>query len=253
MLAMPSALSSALSSELPSESGTHPIEAAQRCSSCALRNICLPEGLDTADYALLESVICTSKRVQRGEALYKNGDAFSNIYVVRVGSFKTVVNHPDGREQVTRFDITGESLGLDGVYANQHSCDAIALEDSTVCIISFERLEALCSQIKLMQRHVHRLMSGEIVRTAGQMMLLGNMRADERVAAFLLNISARMKSRGYSATEFNLRMSRAELASYLGMKLETVSRMFSRFQKDKLINTHGRAVRILDMDGLGSV
>lgn len=224
-----------------------------RCSNCAMRNICMPEGLDADAYAKLDAVICTSRRVHRGEALYRAGDAFHNLYAVRLGSFKTVVAHPDGREQVTRFDLAGEALGLDGVYTDEHTCDAIALEDSVVCIIPFHLLELLCREVRLLQRHVHKMMSGEIVRESGQMMLLGNMRADERVAAFLLNISQRMKQRGYSASEFQLRMSREELGSYLGMKLETVSRTLSRFQREALISAAGRRVRLLDIAGLKAI
>ncbi|MCP1118981.1 helix-turn-helix domain-containing protein [Robbsia andropogonis] len=224
-----------------------------RCSNCAMRNICMPEGLDANAYAKLDAVICTSRRVRRGEALYRSGEAFHNLYAVRLGSFKTVVAHPDGREQVTRFDLAGEALGLDGVYTDEHTCDAIALEDSVVCIIPFHLLELLCREVRLLQRHVHKMMSGEIVRESGQMMLLGNMRADERVAAFLLNISHRMKQRGYSASEFQLRMSREELGSYLGMKLETVSRTLSRFKRDALIAATGRRVRLLDIPRLEAI
>ncbi len=243
----------AASARVAREAGAEPTDQAVRCSNCSMRNICMPSGLDADAYAKLDAVICTSKRVRRGDALYRSGTAFNNIYAVRAGSFKTVVNHPDGREQVTRFDIAGEALGLDGVYTDQHTCDAIALEDSVVCIIPFHLLELLCREVRVMQRHVHKMMSGEIVRESGQMMLLGNMRADERVAAFLLNISQRMKARGYSSTEFNLRMSREELGSYLGMKLETVSRTFSRFHREALIDAHGRLVRILDIERLKAV
>ncbi|MCY0389213.1 helix-turn-helix domain-containing protein [Robbsia sp. Bb-Pol-6] len=230
-----------------------PTEQSGRCSSCAMRNICMPAGLDAQAYARLDEVICTSRRVARGDSLFRAGTPFHSIYAVRVGSFKTVVAHPDGRQQVTRFDLAGDALGLDGIHDDRHTCDAIALEDSVVCIIPFHRLETLCSEVRAMQRHLHKMMSGEIVRESGLMMQLGNMRADERVAAFLLNISQRMKARGYSPTEFNLRMTRDELGSYLGMKLETVSRMFSRFQREALIDARGRLVRILDLERLKAV
>lgn len=235
------------------ESGAVPIDQAVRCSNCAMRNICMPPGLDADAYEQLETVICTSKRVRRGENLYRSGAPFQSIYAVRVGSFKTVVTHSDGREQVIGFDLAGDALGLDGVFTEQHTCDAVALEDSVVCIIPFHLLEMLCREVGLMQRHVHKMMSGEIVRESGLMMLLGNMRADERIAAFLLNISQRMKVRGYSSTEFNLRMTRDELGSYLGMKLETVSRTFSRFQREALIDARGRQVKILDMERLKAI
>jgi CRP/FNR family transcriptional regulator, anaerobic regulatory protein len=220
------------------------------CSNCAVRNVCMPSGLTAADFARLDAVICTSRKIARGEALYRTGDPFQSIYAIKSGSFKTVVTLRDGREQITGFQIVGEPLGMDGVSSEQHTCDAVALEDSTLCIIPFRLLEGLCHDITLMQQHVHRLMSGEIVRESGLMMLLGSMCAQERVSAFLLNISQRLQVRRYSATEFNLRMTREEMGSYLGMKLETVSRMLSKFQKEKLIDVRGKLIRILDIDSL---
>jgi CRP/FNR family transcriptional regulator len=220
------------------------------CSKCAVRNVCMPSGLTVADFARLDAVICTSRKISRGEALYRTGDHFKSIYAIKSGSFKTVVTLRDGREQITGFQIVGEPLGMDGVCSEHHTCDAVALEDSTLCIIPFRLLEGLCHDITLMQQHVHRLMSGEIVRESGLMMLLGSMCAQERVSAFLLNISRRLQVRSYSATEFNLRMTREEMGSYLGMKLETVSRMLSKFQKEKLIDVRGKLIRILDIDSL---
>ena len=198
----------------------------------------------------LDALICTSRKIHRGGALYRAGDAFQSLYAIKSGSFKTVVTLRNGREQITGFQIIGEPLGMDGVCSERHTCDAIALEDSTLCIIPFRLLEGVCHDIGLMQRHVHRLLSGEIVRESGLMMLLGSMCAQERVSAFLLNISKRLQARNYSGTEFNLRMTREEMGSYLGMKLETVSRMLSKFQKEKLIDVQGRFIRILDIDRL---
>jgi CRP/FNR family transcriptional regulator, anaerobic regulatory protein len=227
--------------------------AAVRCSGCSMRTVCMPAGLTAAELARLDSVICNTRPVHRGETLYRAGDAFQSIYAVRVGSFKTVVMHRDGHEQVTGFQIAGEALGLDGVCMNHHNCDAIALEDSVVCVIPFLQLEAVCREIRTMQHHVHQMMSGEIVRESSLMMLLGTMSAEQRVAAFLLNLSKRFKALGYSQSEFNLRMTREEIGCYLGMKLETVSRMFSKFQRERLVDTRGKQIRILDPDRLSLV
>jgi CRP/FNR family transcriptional regulator len=224
-----------------------------RCSGCSMRSVCMPAGLSAAELAQLDAVICTTRPVHRGEALYRAGDAFQSIYAVRVGSFKTIVMHRDGREQVTGFQIAGEALGLDGVCTSRHNCDAIALEDSVVCVIPFMQLEAVCREIRAMQHHVHRMMSGEIVRESSLMMLLGTMTAEQRVAAFLLNLSKRFKALGYSQSEFNLRMTREEIGCYVGMKLETVSRMFSKFQRERLVDTRGRQIRIVDLEGLSRV
>ncbi|KGS67538.1 bacterial regulatory s, crp family protein [Burkholderia pseudomallei MSHR7527] len=227
--------------------------AAARCSSCAMRSVCMPVDLNTHEFAKLDALICSTRQVKRGDTLFRTNDGFQSIYAVRTGSFKTVVMHRDGQEHVTGFQIVGETLGLDGVCAGHHNSDAVALEDSTVCIIPFAQLEAVCREVKPMQHHVHRLMSGEIVRESSQMMLLGTMTAEQRVAAFLLNISERFQKRGYSAAEFNLRMTREEIGCYLGMKLETVSRMLSKFQRDKLIAPRGKQIRIIDPVGLARV
>ncbi|CAN0625628.1 Transcriptional activator protein Anr [Burkholderia multivorans] len=224
-----------------------------RCSSCAMRTLCLPSHLSPAEFGRLDAMICTTRHVRQGDTLFRSGDAFQSIYAVRAGSFKTVMMHRDGREQVTGFQIAGETLGMDGIGGGNHSCDAIALEDSVVCIIPFGQLEMACREIKSMQHYLYQMLSGEIVRESSQMLLLGTMSAEQRVAHFLLNLSGRFKARGYSATEFNLRMTREEIGCYLGMKLETVSRMFSRFQRESLVETHGKRVRIIDAEGLARV
>lgn len=227
--------------------------ASARCSGCAMRAVCMPADLSAPELAKLDSLIYSTRSVKRGESLYRANDDFQSIYAVRTGSFKTVIMHRDGREQVTGFHLIGETLGLDGVCHERHSCDAIALEDSSVCIIPFRPLEGMCREIRTMQHHVHRMMSGEIVRESGIMMLLGTMSAEQRLAAFLLNLSQRMKARGYSASEFYLRMTREEMGSYLGMKLETVSRMFSKFQKEGIVDTRGKQIRIVDFERLAQV
>lgn len=224
-----------------------------RCSSCALRAVCLPPDLTPAELERLDAVVCTTRPVRRGEALFRTHDAFQSLYAVRTGSFKTVVMHRDGHEQVTGFQIPGEPLGLDGVCSGAHSCEAVALEDSTVCIIPFGQLELICRESRRMQRHLYQLMSGEIVRESGLMMLLGTMTAEQRLAAFLLDISSRFRARGYSGAEFNLKMTREEIGCFLGLKLETVSRMFSRFQREGLVKPSGKQIHIVDAEGLARV
>jgi CRP/FNR family transcriptional regulator len=191
--------------------------------------------------------------IRNRTSLYRENDPFRNVYTILAGSFKTIVRHPDGRNQVTGFQLSGDTLGLDGVHTSHHTWEAVAIEDSRVCIIPFYLLELLCSEFKAIQQHVHRMMSGEIVRESALMMLLGTMSADQRLAAFLLNMSDCLNIRGYSPVQFNLRMTRDEIGSYLGMKLETVSRMFSKFQLDGLVDTRGKMIRILDLDGLSRV
>lgn len=196
-----------------------------------MRSLCLPVQLTPSEFGRLDTIICATRHVRQGDTLFRADDDFQSIYAVRAGSFKTVMMHRDGREQVTGFQIAGETLGMDGIGNGHHCCDAIALEDSVVCIIPFGQLETACREMKSMQHYLYQMLSSEIVRESSQMLLLGTMSAEQRVAQFLLNLSARFKARGYSASEFHLRMTREEIGCYLGMKLETVSRMFSRDRK----------------------
>lgn len=226
---------------------------AQHCGTCSMRSACMPQTLSDQELTRFDSIVSATRFIKRGDSLYRANDPFVSIYAIRAGSFKTVVMHRDGREQVTGFHLAGEVLGLDGVCAERHGSDAVAIEDSSVCIIPYALLESMCGESKRLQQQVLRMMSGEIVRESSLMVLLGTMSAEQRVAAFLLNLSSRMKARGYSPAEFNLRMTREEMGNYLGMKLETVSRMFSKFQRDGLVQTRGKKIRIVNLDALERV
>jgi len=220
------------------------------CSNCNLRELCLPYGLSLEELERLDDLVSTRRRIKRGDHLYRAGEAFDAIFAIRSGFFKTDVLLEDGRDQVTGFQMAGELLGLDGISTEHHTCNAIALEDSEICAIPFSRLEGLSREIHTLQHHFHKVMSREIVRDHGVMMLLGTMRAEERLAAFLLNLSQRFTARGFSHAEFYLRMTREEIGSYLGLKLETVSRAFSRFQEEGHIAVQQKHIRILNVNGL---
>ena len=220
------------------------------CSSCNMREMCLPAGLSTEDMQRIEGLVYARRRVKRGEALFNAGDTFGSIYAIRSGFFKTSVIDGEGREQVTGFCMGGELLGMDGLGAGRYNGTAVALEDSEVCVMPFSLVEDMSREIPALQRHLHSVLSREIVRDHGVMMLLGSMRAEERLATFLLNLSKRFLRRGYSSSDFHLRMTREEIGSYLGLKLETVSRLFSAFQKDELIDVQQKHVRIRDIAGL---
>ncbi len=219
-----------------------------RCSTCNLRELCLPSGLEGAQMDAFSDIAFTRRRVKRGDTLYRSGGGFSAAYAVRAGFFKSSVVLEDGRDQLTGFHMAGEIVGMDGIGTGNHTTDVIALEDSEVCIIPHARFEEAG-----MQRQLHKAMSRELVRDQGVMMLLGTMRAEERLAAFLLNLSTRFVARGFSSSEFHLRMTREEIGSYLGLSLETVSRLFSRFQEDGLIAVQQKHIRIHDIAGLKSV
>jgi CRP/FNR family transcriptional regulator, anaerobic regulatory protein len=221
------------------------------CSACHLKDICLPCGLNVNEVERLDSLMFGRRKIAMGETLYSEGDKFQSIYAVRIGTYKSSLTLADGREQVSGFHLAGELLGLDGVASGKHASTAIALEDTEVCTIPYAHLNELAAQSPNLQMVVARLMSREIVREHSLMMLLGSMNAEERLAAFLLNLSHRMKARGYSSSEFHLRMSRAEIGSYLGMKLETVSRTFSAFQQQRMLEVDKKHIRITDLDALG--
>ncbi|MBN8504748.1 MAG: fumarate/nitrate reduction transcriptional regulator Fnr [Burkholderiales bacterium] len=220
------------------------------CSDCNLRELCLPVGLNPVDMEKLDGLMSQRKVVPRGESLFRATEPFHALYAVRTGFFKTCLTSEDGRVQVTGFQMAGELLGLDGIASGHHSVDAEALEDSSVCVLPYHDLEHLARDFGALQTQLHRIMSREIVRDHGVMMLLGSMRAEERVAAFLLNLTQRLRARGYSATELVLRMTREEIGSYLGLKLETVSRTFSKFQDEGILEVKQRQITVLDLDAL---
>jgi CRP/FNR family transcriptional regulator, anaerobic regulatory protein len=183
--------------------------------------LCGWEGLTPRETGCLESLVCATRMIRRGNALYRVNDPFRHIYRVRMGTFKTVMMHRDGREQITGFPLAGDVLGFDGISTGHHGQDAVALEDSSVCVIPFHLLESVGREYKGIQQYLHRLMGNEIVRESGQMLVLGTLSAEQRMAAFLLDLSARLRARGYCATQFNLRMTREEIGNYLGMQLES--------------------------------
>jgi CRP/FNR family transcriptional regulator, anaerobic regulatory protein len=220
------------------------------CSNCNLRELCMPVGLQPEDLDKIDAVVAVRRKVKRGVTLFRNGEAFTSLYAIRTGFFKTCVTTEDGRDQVTGFQMAGEIIGLDGIVNDHHTCNAVALEDAEVCVMPFDRIEELSREVNALQHHVHKIMSREIVREHGVMLLLGSMRAEERLAAFLLNLVQRLHARGFSQSELVLRMTREEIGSYLGLKLETVSRTFSKFVDDGIVEVKQRHVRILNTGAL---
>ena len=220
------------------------------CSNCNLRELCMPVGLSEVEMDRLDDLVATRRKVKRGQTLFTNGETFTSLYAIRTGFFKTCLATEDGRDQVTGFQMAGEIIGLDGIVHDRHTCDAVALEDAEVCVMPFDRIEELSREVTALQTHVHKIMSREIVREHGVMLLLGSMRAEERLAAFLLNLVQRLHARGFSQSELVLRMTREEIGSYLGLKLETVSRTFSKFVDEGIVEVKQRHVRILNTDAL---
>jgi CRP/FNR family transcriptional regulator, anaerobic regulatory protein len=220
------------------------------CSTCSLHDLCIPMGVSDEELDALESIINRRRPLHRGDYLYRPGDPMEALYAVRSGSVKTSTLTDDGQEQVTGFHLPGELLGLDAISNGIHPCAARALETTSVCEIPFDRLEELAGRIGGLQRQLFRIMSREIQCDEHLMTLLAKKSSEARLAAFLISLSNRFGERGFSRLEFNLTMSRNDIANYLGLAVETVSRLFTRFQGSGLLEVDRKLVRILDMEGM---
>lgn len=223
------------------------------CSDCSLRDLCLPLGLNADDMRALEATVKSHRKLSKGEFLYRVGDPFRSLFAIRTGSTKTCEIASDGSVQITGFHLPGELLGIDAINSEKHPCDVIALETTEVCELPFGKLETLARELPGLQHQLFRLMSRELVDEEVQLLMLGRMKAEERLAAFLLSFSKRYQLLGHSPTDLHLPMSRQDLGDYLGLALETVSRLFSRFQEEKLITVQGRNVKLLNVVRLKGV
>ncbi|MES3020459.1 MAG: fumarate/nitrate reduction transcriptional regulator Fnr [Pseudomonadota bacterium] len=232
---------------LPSAPPLSVIAIKSSCANCSMHQLCLPMGLDDTDLNRLDQIIGRRRRVARDERLYQMDEPFRNLYAIRFGHFKTFQVNAGGGQQITGFQMAGELLGMDAISGDRHHCDAVALEDSEVCEIPFTRLEDLFGEVPTLLRHFHRLMSQEITREQNVMLSLGNMRAEQRFAVFLINLSARYAARGYSPESFQLRMSREDIGNYLGLTIESISRLLSRFKTQGWVKIDKREITLLDV------
>lgn len=223
------------------------------CSTCSVRSVCLPCGLQPADAPSVDQLVYSRRRVRRGEHLYRTDDPFKSLYAIRLGFFKSYVVTPGGETQVTGFPMAGEVIGTDGIDSERHRLSVVALDDAQVCVIPYAHLQATSGRAPAVQHQMNRIMSREIVHGQELTALLGKLRAEARVAQFLLGLSARFAARGYSALQFHLRMTRAEIGSNLGLKLETISRVLSRLQQTGVIKVRARSVTIVDPARLKAV
>jgi len=220
------------------------------CPNCPVRSLCLPVDLDEVALRRLDEIIHVRMRIRRKGNLYRPGERFNALYAIRLGTFKTTVLAEDGCQQMTGYHMAGEIIGLDGIGDERYSCDATALEDSEVCVLPWNEIDRLAADMPELRRNLYRVISRDASREQAMMLLLGSRTAGERLAIFLLNVADRYRDRGYSSCEFVLRMTREEIASYLGLKLETVSRLFSSLQENGLLQVQGRAVKLLDVPRL---
>ena len=223
------------------------------CGNCRLGAICLPLALEADEVVRLDEIVQRGRPLQKNEHLYREGDEFTSVYAVRSGTVKAYRITGDGQEQVTGFYFPGEIIGMDGICKDKYACSAKALETSAVCEIPFHRLEALSIQLPSMQRHFFQLMSQEITSDQQLITLLSKNSAEERIAALLVSISARNARRKLSKTSFRLPMSRTDIGNFLGLTVETVSRVISRFNKQGLIAVESKEVTLLDLEGLKEI
>lgn len=223
------------------------------CGSCGIYNLCLPLGLGRADMSLLESMVRRKEVFKRGQLFFRSGKRFDYIYAIRSGSVKSYLCTEDGRTQITGFHIAGELLGLSALAARQYTCEARALETTSVCIVDAARFEELAQEIPSLQYQMLTIMSKQIRHDEELMLLLGKRSAEEKLAGYLLGLSRRYASRNYSATEFHLSMSRGDIGNYLGIAEETVCRILARFREENLITTHRRHIRLDDIKRLSAM
>lgn len=223
------------------------------CDVCFQSKFCLPIALGREEMARIRDVIQATVRVAKGETLFSAGQPMTKIYSVHAGSFKSYVTSPDGREQIVAFHIPGELMGLEGLGQPVYFTDTVALEDSEACEIDVRALESITRDVPSLQHQLHCIVGNKLIRAQQDQFALGSMHADERLARFLLDLSERFKARGLSPDEFVLRMSREEIGSYLGLKLETVSRLMSKFHQAGLIHVAQRQIRITDRRGLAEL
>ena len=223
------------------------------CKNCSLATLCLPMGLAPKDVEKLDEIVKRNRPLHRGDHLFREGDSFHCLYIVKTGSVKTYAPSEDGGEQVLGFHLPGELIGLDAIEKEQHHCSAKVLETSAVCEIPFSMFTELSSSIPSLQHQMYRLLSREIGNDEEMLTLLGKKNAEERLAAFLISLSGRFKRRGFSASDFYLSMSRHEIGNYLGLAVETISRLFTRFQDEGLMNVERKHIQLLDIDRLRSI
>jgi CRP/FNR family transcriptional regulator len=223
------------------------------CGSCSLRELCLPYGIGEDELSRLEHLVQRMPPVQRGGYLFRQGDPLHAIFAIRTGSVKSITLGADGVEQITGFHFPGELVGLDAIAGDVHDCSAIGLEDSSLCEIPFAQLDELSGRLPGLRRQLMRLLSREIQQDQQLLLLLGKKSAEARLAAFLLSLSRRFAHRGLSSSRFHLSMARGDIANYLGLAVETVSRLLARFQQDGLIAVDGREMTLLDLPRLHAV
>nr|WP_078454780.1 fumarate/nitrate reduction transcriptional regulator Fnr [Solemya velum gill symbiont] len=224
-----------------------------RCQSCGLTPLCLPVGMSEAETEKLDSIVHRNTPYHKGDHLFRQGDKFKGIYVITSGSVKSYYINKHGEECIVGFYLPGELIGLDAIHNRVYSCSVAVLETTSACEVPFSQLQSLTSEIPSLQHQLMCLLSKEVHNDCEMVAILASHSAEERLASFLLSLSSRYKSRSLSALEFNLSMSRTEIASFLGHAVETVSRTFSRFQEQGLLEVNRKQVKLLNIEALADL
>ena len=223
------------------------------CTNCNLQELCLPHGLQAADLEKLEHVVKGSHPIEKGKHIFRTEDPFESFYAVRSGSVKVYVINESGEEQVIGFYFPGEIIGFDGIEHHKHVSSAISLETTTFCSLPYDKINEICMQIPDLQNQMFRLLSREISNENQLLLTINKRSAEERIASFLVSLSSRFKKLGYSAKEYNLPMSRQEIGSYLGLTIETVSRLFSKFQRNGLVTINRKSIRLDNLPAIHAI
>ena len=223
------------------------------CSKCNLKELCLPRGLNAENLEKLDHIVKGSHPIQKGKHIFRADDPFVSFYAVRSGSVKEYVLTELGEEQIIGFNFPGEILGFDAIEQDKHTCFAVALETTTFCSIPYDKISDICKQVPDLQDQMFRLLSRELSNENKLLLTINKRSAEERIATFLVSLSSRFNKLGYSAKEYNLPMSRQEIGNYLGLTIETVSRLFSKFQRNGLVKINRRAIRLEDLPALHAI
>jgi CRP/FNR family transcriptional regulator len=223
------------------------------CAQCNLNELCFPRGMNTDDMEQLDTVVEQRKPLHKSDSLFREGETAIGVYAIRSGSVKTIVESPNGDEQIVGFHLPGELVGLDGFMDGKHTCTAVALETTSVCAMPLDKLEVLCTKLPSLHKQMRRIMGKEVTEEHKMLLMLGKMSAEEKVATFLLSMSRSMEERHWKATEFVLSMPRQDIANYLGLAVETVSRLFAHYQEEGVIQVDRRRISLINMQRLKEI
>lgn len=223
------------------------------CQNCSISELCLPFTLNEQELDTLDNIIDRKRPIRKNEKIFQDGDYLNSLFAIRSGTFKTFTIDANGEEQITGFHLAGDLLGFDAISNSEHQSFAQALETAMVCEIPYDTLDQLSDTMPALKKQVLRLMSNEIRSDQDMLSLLNRKNAEQRLATFISTLSTRYQQRGLSSKEFRLTMTRGDIGNYIGLTVETISRLLNRFHKEGLIEVNGKLITILDSERLDEV